>query len=171
MLGKNWVIGLFIMLILLAGVFFVNATNTDYDKITGGKHQIKQYRVLSNNGNEAEIVFDIVRTTEDKVNPKVEILSEKDPVYDRESQIIDSNLGKYRLSLIFTDTRLQQKLSTKTGRKINMLGNKNIDLLESIKVAYPPDDSLMVIYLGCSAKPDFTLEETNENIKIRLSKY
>lgn len=166
---KSKLFALLTMVLLgVVGVLFINATNNDYQKEVGGKHQIKGYKVVANSQNESIIEFNIARSSSDKVNPSVKTLSEQDLVYQGEGQVIDPTLGKYRVQLTFTDTRLQKELVKQLGLKKKDLSSS--ELLKSIKVAYPPDDSLMVIYLGFDSKPQVNVEELEDKLVVKLTK-
>lgn len=169
-MDKKLTILLLVVCLSLVGIFFVNAVNNDFEKETGGKHQIKNYSIVSNNANEAKIELSIAKSSKDKVNPSIRVLDENDLVYAGEGQIKDPNLGKYRVELQFTDVRLQKNLAKQLGLKKHILGKQAEDLLESIKVAYPPDDALMVVYLGCSSKPQTQIVELEDKIVITLKK-
>lgn len=161
---------LLLLCIGLIGVLFINAVNNDYEKEIGGKHQIKDYKILSNNDKEAKLEIPIAKASKDKVNPSFKILAHDDPIYKGEDKVIDPSLGKYRVELQFTDVRLQKKLSQELKLNKQIIGKQGQDLLESIKMAYPPDDSLMVMYLGCSVEPQIEISETEDKIIINLKK-
>ncbi len=160
---------LLLLCVGLIGVFFINAVDNDFEKETGGVFQIKSYNVVTNTSEEAKLQIHIAKASKDNISPSIKILSEDDPIYEGEQEVIDKSLGKYRVELSFTDVRLQKNLMKKIGRNKQIHGDGQ-NLLESIKISYPPDDSRMVMYIGCNEKPQVDLSETNNKIIISLRK-
>lgn len=154
----------------LVATFFINATTNDFEKEIGGKHQIKGVKVQKNDLSSAEIEFELARGSKNKVKSSVKVLTANDPIYSGESQVIDETLGKYRVALTFTDVRLQKKLINELGLKKNSFGKKGQNLLETVKIAYPPDDALMVIYLGTDTEPQLSVDEHEDKIVVKLAK-
>jgi len=172
-----------ILFLCLTSVLFINATTNDFESRTGGLHQIKDMSMDLNNQDEAKIIFNMANSP-NMTKPKVTILGEDEPVFFGEKKVEDPSLGKYKVELMFTDTRIQKEVRNRLGLKTNSINTKGSllegsllqnaptisknSLLQSIKVAYPPDDSLMVIYLGCKSKPNVDLQQENNQLIVNL---
>jgi len=166
-LMKRFVIACFIIIAVLSCVFFITSVNEDYDHDIGGIYQLKAINYKSEDTNSIEIEIPVSRASYGKINPKIQVLSEDEPVYMGEGQIIDKELGRYRLAVTFTDTRLQKDLVKEYGHSVRK-DKGNGKFLKAVRVAYPADDSTMVIYFGFDSKPDFMLEETDKSIVINV---
>jgi hypothetical protein len=146
----------------------IGLTSKNVNQEVAGKAQIEDYMVAVNSSKEADISF----YTNKVVKPQVKVLSKNDPVFKGEDKVKDDSLGEYRLEILLYDTDVSKALRDKLGLETVKINGDN--LLQSIRLAYPPDDSAMAIYLGCKAFPrvdllvndnGFFLDLVNENIQ------
>ncbi|HBC93565.1 MAG TPA: hypothetical protein DCZ10_11900 [Pelotomaculum sp.] len=163
-------ITIMILLAFFAAVFLYVKLN-NYEIETGGIFQIKDMKIETNNSEESKIVFDIISSTESMVEPSISILEENDPIYVGEKKVKDTSLGKYRVELMFNDTRFQKSIRKNMGLKKHSIASEMEGaILESLKVAYPPDDSKMVIYFGCNVKPQVIYQHDDNKFEVILKK-
>ncbi|MDD2585787.1 MAG: stalk domain-containing protein [Syntrophomonadaceae bacterium] len=147
----------------------VSLTKSSSDNKAAAKAELDDYIIAANSSKEADISF---YTNTAVKKPQVTVLTKDDPVFKGESKVKDDSLSEYRLELLFSDVKASAALQDKLGLQTVQLSENN--LLQSIRLAYPPDDSAMVIYLGCKSLPradllvndnGFFLNLVNENIQ------
>ena len=178
---KNRITTVFIICsLIIISTFFINLTDNDFDKTIREGHQIKSFEVKHTDEKETKLNFKLVHGNNavklldtyfkkrNKANPSVRVLNQDSYIFQGERKVKGSSLGKYIVELTYTDTWLQEgaKEAIKSNRE--RLGKENNSLLKTIKVAYPPDDSMMVIYLGCNTKPDVEVFESHDEIEVIL---
>lgn len=135
----------------------ISLTNSSIDKEAVSRTEIEDYIIAANSNKEAYISF-YTNTTMKK--PQIKVLAKNDPVFKGESEVQDDSLGEYRVELLFSDIHASAALREKLGLETVQISGDN--LLQSMRLAYPPDDSAMVIYLGCKSLPRVDLL-VNEN--------
>lgn len=147
------------------------AITSEYEASAGSRFQIKSYKILSNTPEAARITFDVssLAGAWDAMRPQVNVLTAEEPVFAGESKSRDDTLGKFRVEVLFSDTGLQEQMRKVVGLKTQRLASGG-ELLQFFRVAYPPDDSAMVFYLGCNNKPQVTINEEYGRITIELTK-
>ena len=166
------ILTLFILILCLGLIctLFISAMNYDYDKTIGGQFQIKEMNIVSNSEQKALIEFNIVPSIKEKFKPQFNILKQNDPIFQGEQKISQSSLGEYIIEIILPNTKLQKKLRSELSLKIINKGNSE-QILQNIKVSYPPDDSLMIIYLGCNYYPQTVeLKKDGKNFTVLIKR-
>ncbi|MBM7616272.1 hypothetical protein [Alkaliphilus hydrothermalis] len=162
-----------VICVALASIYFINATNTDFEKDLGGKHQIKSHKITNNSEDYAEIQLDLTHSSKDKLKPTIKVLKGDDLVYFGEKKVKDDTLGNYIIELTFTDTWIQKNGKNqmeKLSKDLQTAEDKSNRLLNNVKIAYPPDDAMMVLYFGVSEEPEVNIEEDSDYIKVKLNK-
>lgn len=163
-------IGVIVFCTIMAGLYFVRATPADYDKRIGGQYQIKAFEVNKNEEGEARLSIGVVRGTSKPLKPLIEIIDPKQtPIYKGGGLVTDLTLGEYVVVMTFWDTRLQdsvRQMLSLVGSSAKESGQN--DFLEHVRVTYPPDDAMMVIYLGCSAKPLVETQQKGDELIVTL---
>ena len=168
LMNKNTTIGtLFVIFFVLSAAYFINASTDDFEEKTGGLHQIKHFGILANNPSEAAVQLDLIHHSKQNIVPKVRILPDN-KVYKGENLVNDDTLGRYIVELLFTDTRIQEKLAKQLSTNNYKVTSNPDSFLQVVRIAYPPDDSQMIIYLGCTAKPQVNVNEENNKLLINL---
>lgn len=97
------------------------------------------------------MAFKLVPRLKSTFRPTVEVLdSSTNPMYSGEKLIIDASQGPYVVAITMHDTRPQSKsnLSLKWLQHTD-----SSSIVNSVRVAYPGDDSMMIIYVSCKARP------------------
>lgn len=153
----------------LVATFFINAKNQDFEKDIGGLYQIKTHKMVVNNKDESKIKLKLSRNSLKKITSSYRIINEDEPIFVGESKKVVNDLGKYRVELTLYDTRLQKQFSKELGFKTNKIEDGK-GLLKNIRVAYPPDDSMMVLYFGSDDEPSVDISEDSEGIVVNLKK-
>ena len=133
------------------------------DKEATGSTELNDYSISTNNSKEADLYLDTNSTAR---KPQLKVLGSNDPVFKGENQVQDPSLGEYRLEILFSDIRASAALQDKLGLETVKLSDDG--LLQSIRLAYPPDDSAMVIYLGCQSYPRAELITNDNGFFIKL---
>lgn len=121
---------------------------TSSDNEAAGRTELNDYIISTNSSKEADINFYTSTTAR---APQLKVLSKNDLVFKGETQVQDPSLGEYRVEILLSDIHASAALRDKLGLETVKLSDDN--LLQSIRLAYPPDDSAMVIYLGCKSCP------------------
>lgn len=121
---------------------------TSSDKEAAGRTELSDYIIPTNSSKEADISFYTNTTAR---APQLKVLGKNDLVFKGENQVQDPSLGEYRLEILLSDIQASAALQDKLGLETVKLSDDN--LLQAIRLAYPPDDSAMVIYLGCKSYP------------------
>lgn len=121
------------------------------------KAELEDYLISVNSTKEADIGFYASTSTQ---KPQIKVLKKNDLVFKGENEVQDPSLGEYRLEILLSDIHANAALQNKLGLETVKISDDN--LLQSIRLAYPPDDSAMVIYLGCKSLPRTDLL-VNEN--------
>lgn len=125
---------------------------------------ISAYSIVNNEYKEARLLLNISSSVNE---PAIRVLSKDEQVFKGEGKIIDPSLGEYRLELMFKDTQLSEALREQLGLEtVNLEGDNQ--MLESLRLAYSPDDSATVIYLGCFAEPRVELLKNKNNLLVSL---
>lgn len=164
---KNKIFILASIILVVSSIFFVNKTDNDYDKKLGGKHQITGYKINKLDNNESEVIFSTTHAGKGKMDPKVKVLNGDDYIFKGEKKVKDNSLGKYIVEITYIDTRVQKMAKEKIKNDNEYLVKSN-NLINKVDIAYPPDDSMMVVYIGCNKKPTIETTETNKELKIKL---
>lgn len=166
---KNILILGVVLCIIISSFIFINAVNNDFENDIGGLHQIKSFDIKNNDLNNAKLLFKMSHATKDKVTSAYKVLTDEDPLFIGESKGIDKTLGKYIVEIKLNNVRIQTKLSKELGLKTNKKSFDN-ELLKNIRIAYPPDDSMVVIYIGFDSKPTVDITENGEDIEVNFQK-
>lgn len=166
----NVLMGIAVMCTILVGIYFVRALPADYDKRIGGNFQIKSFIVDNNETSAARLTIDVVRGTSKPLEPHIEVIDPRQtPIYKGGGAITDLTLGEYVVVITFLDTWLQDNArQTLSVRGINTTKSEKNELLKHVRVAYPPDDAMMVIYLGCSTKPIVETQQKGNELIVTL---
>lgn len=162
--------GIVVICALIAGLYFVRAAVGGYDPRLGGRYQIRSLGVSKNDADEVRLVLGLARGTLEKLISSVEVIDPRQtPIYVGENPVVDTSLGEYVVVITFRDTWIQkdakQMLSTKG---FNPPGIGKNPLLGHVRVTYPPDDAMMVIYLGCSVRPIVDTEVKGNQFVVTL---
>jgi len=157
---------------ILLGLYFVRATPANYDKRIGGQYQINSFLLSKNEVNEARLTIGWVKATAESLRPRIEVVDPRQtPIHRGEGLVTDLTLGEYIVAITFFDTELQESVReylSLAGVSTEKAG-KNV-FLEHVRVAYPPDDSMMVIYLGLSAKPTIETQQARRELSLIIRK-
>lgn len=155
-------------IIALGTLTFVFAAPLDYDRSTGGQHQIREMTISDSGNTGLSLSFKLAHATRNAVKVTVEVLdSSTTPIYQGERLVKDESLGKYVVALTLIDTRLQKDVKS----KLNLQGMQIPDarhIVSHIRVAYPPDDSMLVIYVGCKSKPAVSTSEKDNVLTLSV---
>ncbi|MEA1960845.1 MAG: stalk domain-containing protein [Bacillota bacterium] len=122
--------------------------NDDTDNPLVGNSNIENYSIFNNTAKKTDLLFSFADTIQE---PQLRILAKDELVFKGETKVKDDSLGDYRVELLFSDTALTPALREKLSLETTTIEDNN--LVQAIRLAYPPDDSAMVIYLGCKAYP------------------
>jgi len=136
---------------------------TSSEKETAGKSELSDYIIAINGSKEADISFYTSTPTRE---PQLKVLSKNDLVFKGETQVQDPSLGEYRLEILLSNIHASAALRDKLGLETVKLSDDN--LLQSVRLAYPPDDSAMVIYLCCKSYPRADLLVNDNGFYITL---
>lgn len=153
---------------ILLGLYFVRATPANFDKRIGGQYQINSFLISKNEVDEARLTIGWVKATTKSLMPRIEVLDPRQtPIHRGEGLVTDLSLGEYVVAITFFDTELQESVReylSLAGVSTEKAG-ENV-LLEHVRVAHPPDDSMMIIYLGLSAKPTLETQQTRRELRL-----
>ena len=157
----------------------------EYKKSLGNHHesepglafQIRSMDVLSNTPDSATVVLRTVSGggAWDLPPHEVNVLAESEPLYMGEGKATDDTLSKHRVELLLADTSLQGTVREAYGLTTKTLagaeaGDEGKGILKAIRVAYPPDDALMVMYFGCESEPTVSVLKNYGEIVVTLTR-
>lgn len=132
-----------------------------YDKKLGGLSQITEFNITNNSENNCTIRFDISSCNQEKCKYHFKVLHKNEAIVIGEDFAPDLSLGEYILEILFVDTRIQPTLLKELTLETNYVSINAY--LNSFRIAFPPDDSSMVFYLGFSYIPHTKIIQDDDN--------
>ena len=163
---KKFLGTVFLIIILIClTVLSVYATSKKYEQVSGVKH-IHKYSINANTQIEGEIELEFIDSNIDTLQAIINLNDENGLVWKGEDKVKDSSLGKYKIEILFYDTDVSELIYNELKLGTKKIGNNN--LIESIRLFYPPDDSMVGLYFGCNSEPEVNFTKHNGKIRINL---
>lgn len=137
-----------VSIMVLASALFINASIGE-DRFSDG---IKHVKITTNSLSQKLLSIEHGGGYSQNAKYSVRLMDQEDLEYYGERLIKnDGSLGKYRIEIMFYDLKASSSLAKEypigAVHEINDVLDGNISTYK-IRIAYPPDDSMFVMYVG-----------------------